>query len=341
MYTFTTTERNNAKANEYETKSMLYLFGCRKDSEEIEASIIDCFNDVTGSGNNAEKLWDVQAKGVKDMNPKKVGIALVTLFQNFLSDIDFEHYILFMPKLKEKYLLNGTLLVYGISNFNSIYVDKVRQGLSEEYERRNGIKASETDINAFFEKVEFVIADKNREEYIKKITSFKTSNSFEEKFYDSVFEEIRKKQMDLKSTNVHGIQIMKAEEVLQYEKIIWKKEIDALIINRMLGVDIFNSKTVLISFIDEIVSFDDEERKDILQECQADIARLLFDKNGRIIFWKFFSKLLAYKDEISQKKPRKIYEKLKYEGIVIPHVLGEMSVIYLISALKEGFTSDY
>jgi len=85
MYQFTTTERNNAKASEYETKSMLYLFGCRKDSKEMDVFIIDCFNDVSGADKAVQRLWDVQSKGVKSLNPKKIGKALITLFQNFIS----------------------------------------------------------------------------------------------------------------------------------------------------------------------------------------------------------------------------------------------------------------
>ena len=104
MYQFTTTERNNEKASEYETKAMLYLFGCRQDSRDMDVFIIDCFNDVSGANRDVNRLWDVQSKGVKSLNPKKIGEALVTLFQNYCSDIEFEHYILFIPKLKEMYL---------------------------------------------------------------------------------------------------------------------------------------------------------------------------------------------------------------------------------------------
>lgn len=72
MYQFTTTERNNEKASEYETKVMLYLFGCRQDSRDMDVFIIDCFNDVSGANRDVNRLWDVQSKGVKSLNPKKI-----------------------------------------------------------------------------------------------------------------------------------------------------------------------------------------------------------------------------------------------------------------------------
>ena len=117
MYKFCTTERNNAKANECETKAMLYLLSYRKDSDEIDAFLVDCFNDVTGSNNDVTKLWDVQSKNVKSLYPATIGIALITLFQNYVSNIDFAHYILFMPKLKKMYLQDETLPTYTINNF--------------------------------------------------------------------------------------------------------------------------------------------------------------------------------------------------------------------------------
>lgn len=107
---------------------MLYLFGCRQDSRDMDVFIIDCFNDVSGANGDVDRLWDVQSKGVKSLNPKKIGEALVTLFQNFKSDIEFEHYILFMPKLKEMYLYDENKTYFQIDNFKPQYIVKVKQG---------------------------------------------------------------------------------------------------------------------------------------------------------------------------------------------------------------------
>lgn len=57
MYQFTTTEQCQS---EYETKSMLDLFGYRNDSRDIDVFIIDCFNDVSGADSRVQRLWDVQ-----------------------------------------------------------------------------------------------------------------------------------------------------------------------------------------------------------------------------------------------------------------------------------------
>lgn len=340
MYRFTTTERNNEKASEYETKAMLYLFGCRQDSKDMDVFIIDCFNDVSGADRNVDRLWDVQSKGVRSLNPRKIGEALVTLFQNFISDIEFEHYILFMPKLKEMYLNDEDRTYFHFDNFKADYIVKIKLGLKDEYKRRHSSEPQEIDVDNFVKTVEFAIAEERKQGYIKRITSFKSSLSFEEAFYDALFDDIRNRQTILKTKNIDGYRVMNAIEVLQYKKVFWKKEIDELVINRILGMDLFNPRQIPNSFIDEIVLLDAEDRKDVIQECQSDIARLLFDKNGRRTFWHFFGRLLSYADAIREERPGDIEERIRREKIAIPRKLSRKSVVYLISALKEGLNDD-
>lgn len=230
--------------------------------------------------------------------------------------------------------------MHELDKYGLQYIDKIRQGLKKEYARRNSSEPQETDLEHFLQMVEFVIAEEQKQEYIKRITSFRASLRLEAAFYDAVFEDIRKQQTILKIKNIDGYQIMNAAEVLQYEKLLWKKEIDALVINRILGMDIFNSKHVPNSFIDEIAILDIEERKDVIQECQSDIAKLLFDKNGRHTFWRFFGRLLSYANAIRLESPREIAEQMRRDNVMIPRTLGEKSVVYLIAALKEGLMDD-
>ena len=92
MYRIKTNERNNDKATEYETKSLLYLLTKIRGHKKIDIFIIDCFNDITGANSDFVESWDVQSKGVATLSPKKIGAALYTLFANYVSDIDFTHY---------------------------------------------------------------------------------------------------------------------------------------------------------------------------------------------------------------------------------------------------------
>ena len=61
-YTFKNTEINNEKANDFETKSLLYLIGKRKDSKKVEYVTFDCFNDINGINKKLDEIWDIQSK---------------------------------------------------------------------------------------------------------------------------------------------------------------------------------------------------------------------------------------------------------------------------------------
>jgi len=340
MYKFCTTERNNAKANEYETKAILYLLSYRKDSDEIDTFLVDCFNDVTGSNIDVTKLWDVQSKNVKSLYPTTIGVALITLFQNFISNIDFIHYILFMPKLKEMYLENEILSTYTIENFLDRHKEKVSEGLKKEYLRRNGKAANQIEIEEFLKKVYFVVASEDKVEYIKNIIKFKNIVTIEDKFFVSIFDEIRDKQTKLKNIEIEGKSIEFAKEALQFEKSIHRNEIDILIINRFVGVDLFSNRMIPNLFFEEIKEYDKEERKDIIQECNAAISRVIFNKINKKQFWIFFENIISLSRNSSEEAPRQIYEVMNRKRVKIPFLLDELSVIYLISILKESLEND-
>ncbi len=341
MYQFCTTERNNAKANEYETKSMLYLLTYRKDSNEIDTFLIDCFNDVTGASDDVTKLWDVQSKNVKSLNPTKIGTGLITLFQNHISNIDFEHYILFMPKLTEMYLINETLSVYSFNNFIAKHKLKIIDGLEKEYLRRNGVPANRSSINEFLEKATFVNAKEDKVEYIKNIVKFKNLITIDDAFFIAIFNEIMDKQTKLKNIDIEGKQINCAKEVLAFEKVIHKSEIDILIINRFVGVDLFSNRMIPNLFFDEVKNCDSEQRKDIIEECNASISKVIFNKNNKKIFWEFFEEMILLIKNNARCSPREIYNELRNKKVRFPVSLDEISAIYLISVLKEGLDNEH
>jgi len=341
MYQFCTTERNNSKANDYETKSILYLLSYRKDSNEIDTFIIDCFNDVTGASNDVTKLWDVQSKNVKSLNPTKIGTALITLFQNYISSIDFEHYILFMPKLTEMYLKDEALSVYFFDNFIDKHQLKLIDGLKKEYLRRNGIEANQSSIDEFIKKVTFVNAAEDKVEYIKNIVKFKNLIPIDDAFFIAVFNEIRDKQTQLKNISIEGKEINCAKEALAYEKVIHRREIDILIINRFVGVDLFSNRMIPNLFFDEVKDYDSEQRKDIIEDCNASISKVIFNKNNKRIFWDFFENMIFLLKKNAKKSPREIYNELKDKRVRFPVSLDELSAIYLIAILKEGLDNGH
>lgn len=340
MYTFKNTEKNNKKANDYETKALLYLLSYRTDSSSIDTFAIDCFNDVTGCNNHFSKLWDLQSKNVKDIQPKKLGTFLITLFLNHEHTFPFKNFILFIPKLKESYLIEKDKKTFDISNFKIECIEKIRLGLTEEYKRRENKEINAERRDLFLTRVFFVLGDTSEVEYVKKITNFKHS-IVQDDFFKNIFKEIRDKQTSLKNICVENISINEPSDVLTTNKIIKRTEFDSLIINRFIGYDIFKDLNLFPnSFFDEIKNYDEEERKDIIQNSKSEISRLLFDKNNKKKFWKFFEIVLCSTKQDLSKKPREVYNNLLLKNLKIPSELSDITVIYLISLIKDGWKNE-
>lgn len=338
MYTFKNTEQNNEKACDYETKSLLYLLCMRKDSKDINLLIVDCFNDITGGNDNKlSRLWDVQSKGVRDLRPKTIGKALATLYKNYLSKVSFEHYVLLMPKLIERWLIEEDLQTFNIENMKPKYITKVKEGLCEEHLRRTSEKTiSFVDLNAFVYEVLFVIALDNKEEYTKNIIDFKNKDIKSKRFYEELFDEIRGRQSTLKNNCIEGIKIKSVEEVLELKRTIKREELEVLTINRLVGVDVFNKRSIPIEFLDELEGLDKEDKKDVIQKCNEDLSLTLFNKNGKKQFWMLIECIVQLVKENTELSSRIIYEKVPLSLIKGVSTLDEISCIYFISVIQEG-----
>jgi hypothetical protein len=342
MYRFLYTEQNNEKATDFETKALLYLLSMRDDSNEIELFIIDCFNDVTGADTNINKLWDLQSKGVKSLNPKKIGISLVTLFENYLSPLSFNSFIFFFPKLNEIYFKDISAEVFGIDNFHEKYMKKILQGLKEEYLRRNPkseIMNIDSEISTFLDNVSFVIASENKSDYIKSIIGGKKSFDKKNKFFDSIFDEIRNKQSALKNTSIHRKQIEHPRDVLDFNKHLTKKEIEMLVVNRIIGIEIFKF-AIPISFNNIIRSYSEDAIRDVIQESNAELSLLLFNNNNKNSFWTFFELVYNFSKENISMTVEEIYNSICEEKTVINIRIKEMSIKYFISLVKEGVMNE-
>ncbi|WP_196518046.1 hypothetical protein [Halomonas sp. PA16-9] len=233
MYTFKNTEINNKKASDFETKSLLYLLGMRGDSEEIEIVTVDCFNDVTGSNTDFSKLWDVQSKNHSNLPPSKIGESLFTLYDNYISTINFYDYVLFIPKLNREYLKDPSLNIYSYENIN----EKQKKGIEKKLkEKINGDKSGNTPtlFSDFLSKICFVEDNYKISNYIKNMSKFKNKKSISEDIYERIFVEIRNAQSALKNSYIEKEMIKNPVEVLKFNRHIKKSEIKTLLISRFV-----------------------------------------------------------------------------------------------------------
>lgn len=344
MYRIKTSERNNDKATEYETKSLLYLLTKIKGHRTINLFIIDCLNDVTGVAEGYRDSWDIQSKNVASLTPRKVGIALYTLFANYVSDLSFGHYVLFLPPLKDIYVNDGTAEVFQIDNFVKEKTESIKNGLESEIERRNdadvNTAANLAQIDAFLSEVIFITNRYSKSEYIKSIIKFKKLSSLKDEFLIRIFEEIRAKQAVKKIKNVNGIEVNSIQETANLGKNITRKEIELLVVNRVIGNDLFSKNGVPLYFIREVSAMDEEDVTDLIQECQSQIGKTLFNKNNKKAFWHLLEEIISVIEIDKKQGIRSILSKISTKAKGRVFTMDENALLYLIALVKEGLEHE-
>lgn len=340
MYTIKTSERNNDKATEFETKSMLYLMTKSKDSDNVELFIIDCFNDVTGIGYDGTDTWDIQSKGVASLTPGTIGRALYTLFANYVSEIEFGCHILYIPIPKENYVENLDKESFDINNFKEKNRGKIKEGLLKEVQDRNDLdvnaSANLCKVDTFLDNVLFVTDRYDKSDYIRAIIQFKRMEDLTEEFLNRIFDEIRAAQAVKKIKNVYGETVASIKEAVKYDKNIYRKDIELLVVNRTIGNDMFATKGVPVYFIKEMQTVDEDDVADIIQECQTQISRTLFNRNNKIAFWQLLEEIMNAIVKDKRITIRAVMSSIKQATRTSVFTLDDLSLLYLISIVKEG-----
>lgn len=336
-YTFKNTEINNKKATDFETKSLLYLIGRRKDSKEVEYITFDCFNDVSGVNKKSDKIWDIQSKNEKSLSPKKIGKYFFTLFDNHTSPFDFTEYIFFCPILKTEYKIDENLNIYGIENIVDKTLTRIKSGLKEEILRVKGKSIDYSiELDLFLKKIIIVEDTELDNEYIKSVTKFKNSEIKSNAFYQSVFQDLRDIQSAKKNTYIENSIIKQIKDVLKFNRHLYTKDIEVLIISRIIGCEVFEYKGIPLYFITVIDSLDFEDKKDTIQECNSNLSRAFFNKNSNHEFWKICEIIIEYLESQDITDVETIFNKLfnKYKFRI--SYLTPITIKYLIAIIIDG-----
>lgn len=336
-YTFTNTERNNLKASVFETKSLLYLAANGKKYNDITVLTVDCFNDVAGMS-DAENIWDVQAKGEKNLTPRKIGSYLITLYKNYCSGFSpfFQEFIFFMPQLNERYLKDPTLSSYEVDNFKEVELAKVIEGLKVAAELE-----ANTDISAFLAKVLFVEDRTDESTYIKGIMRFQSSKLDNTSFYSAIFKEIRDKQTALKNSDIENRQIIRPSDVLELDRHFTSQDLQVFVLNRLVGGDVFSTRSPMPrSYGIFIRNLDEDDIEDHIFEQNAALSRAFFDKSNQRYFWRLFSAIFKELAKDSKSKVSEIVTRIDNGLIARTEHIDINSTRFLVAMIKDGLISD-
>lgn len=338
-YTVKSSEKTKKTGSDYETKALLYLMNFRSDSDEIHYFVVDFFNDLTGMDRMASDLWDLQSKGAKNVSPKVIGQELVTLFKNYLSDIEFKTYILFMGGVSDSVRVDNTQNVFDYSNIIDASKKKIAEGLKEECNSKTYIdssKATDEAVASFLNKVTFVIDDKKPSEYVKAIIKEHPSLYAEESILDLIFSEIRKVQSDKKNINiVEGVVIETTSQALNYYRHLTSNDIKLLALNRIINWDPL-SKGIPPSFIPIYSAWPVEGKKDMYDECVQSLCRALFNKNAADGFWELLEQIYSLILKNPNQDVEFIFEQITEDSIKACPDFNALSLKYFISTVKDG-----
>lgn len=338
-YIIQSSEITRSSGAEYETKALLYLMNFRDDSEEIHYFIIDFFNDLTGTDRFSNKLWDVQSKGAKNNSPKAIGQELVTLYKNYISQLHFDYYILFLGGVTSSLRKDVSCNIFGIENIKESALIKLKEGLKEECRSKEYIpddQINDTKINRFLDKISFVIDDKTKSEYVKSIIKVNPLIIPDNIILEQIFDQIRDAQSAKKNTpKVEGMLINDVADFIYYDRHIKASEIKMMVLNRLVNHNVME-KGITPSFISIYSRFPESKKREMLEDCQLNIARVLFDKSNAENFWKLFEhiyKTLFISADITVDK---VYELLDKNVLSKIHFFDMLSLKYFIAIIKDG-----
>ncbi|WP_445454478.1 hypothetical protein [Flavobacterium sp. 25HG05S-40] len=332
---------NNEKASNFETKSLLYLIGQRSDSKDVVYVTFDCFNDVSGLNKKIDKIWDIQSKNEKTLNPKKIGKYFYTLYDNYRSIFSFEDFIFFCPELNSDYKIDSVKTTYKLDNIVDATFERIKKGLTAEIERVEGnstVHAS--NIDNFLKKVLIVEDKSTNNDYIKAVTKFKNTNLKDDDFYSSLFNDLRDIQTAKKNSCIENSSISEIREVLNFRRHLSTKDIETLIISRIIGCEIFKYKSIPIYFSPVLDGMDIEDKKDLLQECNSNLSRAFFNKNSNKTFWDVCEKIVEYRTTITDNDVENIYLLLFVDYKFRISYITKETILYLISIIIEGLDDN-
>ena len=342
-YIVKSTEKTAKSGAEGETKALLYLMNLRSDSNEIYYFVVDFFNDLTGMARYASDLWDVQSKAKSNNTPREVGQALVTLFKNFLSDIPFKYYILFLGGVTSSLRVDDTLTSFDVSNVVPDALELLIEALKKEAEAKeyiNNADITDENISNFIKNVLFVIEDRNPSEYVKAILKDHPKIIPEEQKLIAIFNEIRDKQSAKKNINkVEGVTIETADEALHFCRHLTTNEIKLFVLERILNRNPVD-KGIPSSFIPIYNLFPAERQQELRELCQQTLCRALFNKNAAESFWALFENIYFSIINNPNYDVQAIFNILDKSIMESNPDFETLSLKYFISIIKDGLQDD-
>lgn len=337
-YIISASEKTRKSASETETKALLYLMNFDEDSNQIHYYIIDVINDLSGHSIDMINAWDVQSKGNKLPSPKSIGKEIVTLFKNYMSELNFMKSILFLGGVSSTFRIDESINVFGMENVLLTAKTKMIKGLKEESAKKEYIQnewITDENIDKFFDQLTFVIDNKGKTEYVRGIINLKTSVIVNDEILISIFDSIRDVQSAKKNNmNVEGKIVNSPIDILRFKRHMTSNEIRIMALNRIVNTNIMD-KGMPICFNEVIGHLNKNDLKDVVENCKLNISKALFDKNNSDNFWELLGEIYTLTTDNHHRTIEEIFALINKNKINCVYHLDEMAVKFLIALIME------
>ena len=153
-----------------------------------------------------------------------------------------------------------------------------------------------------------------------------------------IFDAIRDVQSAKKNIPTEKMELEKLSDFEPTTKFITSDDIILMILSRLIHKDNIEKQGAPICFIQYVNTLrkTEDEIKDFILDCEADIKRMLFDKNNASSYWKLFFEIygvIKYNPSLSVSE---IYDIIGAERFSIVKHLNFNSAKYFIALIKDG-----
>ena len=174
----------------------------------------------------------------------------------------------------------------------------------------------------------------------KSIIEFKNLSRLDDDFLVRIFDEIRAFQAAKKIKSVHGQEVSSIQEAEKFDKNIYRKDIELLVINRVIGNDLFASRAIPLYFMQEVQRMDTDDIADLIQECQAKISRTIFNKNNKRSFWLLLEEIMMILGKNDAEEIHSVLNQIPTQVKNKMFTLDDSALLYLIALVKEGLRNE-
>lgn len=108
----------------------------------------------------------------------------------------------------------------------------------------------------------------------------------------------------------------------------------------MVGVEVFSFSGVPFPFLPVIDELDAESAKDLIQDCNENLSRAFFDKNGCLNFWRVSEFIIQYVRDNPESSLDDVYKELLSSVKITTNYLTEDTILYMISLVMTGIQNE-